>query len=242
MLINQITESTIDNLNLLKQIADIIIDHLPDTIKKEDEFILTGYELMDDIMPIFEKYKNTKYKNSIVKVVSTDYRISNKEEYMFKTKGYYAASKSIIGINLSGILNNSINLTKEKIKQNKIIASVIIHELRHLFQFSEYPEFYKKDLKIDNSGLEKVSPEKINDELKKRKEEKYRKMKIEIDAAWTHMLNQFDDGKNSVDVFVKRVMDELKYYKDLTPKQIEHYRRKTARYYFDKRNSSYENN
>lgn len=238
MLIKQILESTIENVNLLSKIADIIIDHFPENIKKGDEFILSGYQFMDDIKSVLSSYRDTKYKDGIVKAAATDYRISNKEEYIFSTKGYYAASKGVIGLNISGILNNSIDMTKEKIKQNKIIKSVLIHELRHLFQYSEYPEFYKKDLKIDTSDLDKIEPQKISDLLKQRKQEKYRKMKIEIDAAWTHILTQFEDEGYDVDKFVKRVMDELTYYKDLNPKQIEHYKRKTSRYYFDRRNES----
>lgn len=234
MLIKNITESTMVNLTLLSNIADIILNHLPDTLKKDEEIIINGHELVDEIKPILKNYEDSKYKSSIIKVVSTDYRISNKSEYMFKTQGYYAATKSIIGINISGILNNSYDITKEKIKQIKSIKAVLVHELRHLFQYSEYPDFYKKDLSVDMSGLENIPKDKINDTLMQRKKEKYKKMKIEIDAVWHHLLSQYEDDGLDMKKFIGRIIDRLTYYKELTPKEKDHYTKKTARYYYDK--------
>jgi len=63
---------------------------------------------------------------------------------------------------------------------------------------------------------------------------KYRKNPIEIDAALMNILYDYSHViYGNPQRFVDIVMDALEEYKDLTPKQVKHYRRKVATYASD---------
>jgi len=107
------------------------------------------------------------------------------------------------------------------------LRTTIIHELRHLAQFTEYPKAAIADMQVD---LTNVSDD---DEVRDKLNNAYKKRKIEIDAAWHHMLDASNPlNYNTPNKYATRVMDQLSNYKDLTEKQYAHYKNKTIRYYY----------
>lgn len=214
MKMTNVTEATITNIELLEEISDIILGKLPDSIDKNTKVTIEGYYISDDLKKIYRKYKNTKYQKALIKVASTDYIFT-----FGKTKsteyGYYDASNARIVIHLYNSINyrnrDIEKLSKSQIMNTKNVKTTLVHELRHLFQYSEYPDFYSKDLKKGD----------------------YKKSKIEIDAAFSHIIQETDPFKYEIPYrYAQAVMVGLIYYKELSDKQIKHYYKKTLDYFY----------
>jgi hypothetical protein len=211
---NTITEATIVNIELLDEISEIILSELPDSIDKNTKVIIEGYYLSDDLKKIYKKYKKTKYQKALIKVASTDY-VFTFGKTKSKDYGYYDASNAKIIIHLYNSINyrnRDINkLSKSQIMNTRNVKSTLVHELRHLFQYSEYPEYFSKDLSNQD----------------------YKKSKVEIDAAFTHIIQETDPFKYELpNRFAQTVMVGLIHYKDLTDKQIKHYHKKAIDYFY----------
>ena len=93
--------------------------------------------------------------------------------------------------------------------QNIKIENTLVHELRHVMQRKQFGKFYHS---VADRG------------------DNYRTDPIEVDAAFLHHLH--DETATDLRGFVYGVMNRFSKYKDLTPKQYEHYKRKAAAYYY----------
>lgn len=103
------------------------------------------------------------------------------------------------------------------------VVGVLMHEIRHVAQRQEFGRFFQRQTIMMQQA----------DRRGKGREE-YRKDPLEIDAALVHIIHEFEPMIGyEPDRFVQKVMDELQSYKDLTPKQIDHYTRKVSVYLSD---------
>lgn len=215
---SNVTEATITNMELLYKLSDIIMSKLVD-LKLNQQQIIKGYTLTDDLQPLYRTYKNTKYKGAIVKAAATDY-IFTFGKLKKNSYGYYSLEDAEIKIHLYNVLKAETNfvdmikvVTKKQLMNSKLLRSTLIHELRHLLQHSEYPEYMKKDLGDDNFV--------------------YAKSKVEIDAAFSHILNEVDINRwDTPGKYATAVMVTLVGYKRLTPKERSHYYKKAINYYY----------
>lgn len=227
MKINNIVEATEVNMQLLQELTRIIIKNFPEKIEKESEYILDFDNIISDLKPLLKKYTDDKYKQIIIRTASANMLLSNYVDNSFKSYGSYNYNKNTININLAGIASNALEWNQQMISKSINLRTTIIHELRHLAQFTEYPKAAIADMQVD---LTNVSDD---DEVRDRLNNAYKKRKIEIDAAWHHMLDASDPlNYNTPNKYVTRVMDQLSFYKDLTDKQYTHYKNKTIRYYY----------
>lgn len=227
MKITNITEATEVNMKLLQELTNIILKNFPEKIEKESEYIIDFENIISDLKPLLKKYKEDKYKQIIIRTASANILLSNYVDNSFKAQGSYNYNKNKIYINLAGIANNALEWNQTMISKSIKLRTTLIHELRHLAQFTEYPKAAIADMQVD---LTNVSDD---DEIKDKLNKAYNKRKIEIDAAWHHMLDESNPlNYNTPNKYATRVMDQLSFYKDLTEKQYAHYKNKTIRYYY----------
>lgn len=227
MKIDIVAESVEENMSLLKQLTSIILKHLPENIEPETEFWIYGYDMVNDLKPLLTQYKDKKFKEIIIRVASTEIFVSNYVDNSFKSYGSYNHIKNNININLAGIVSNAIKWNANLVTKSLKLKSTILHELRHLAQYADYPDYYEKNLRVDLTNV------KSNDEVKQRMSQAYKTRKIEIDAAWHHILDETNPvNYKTPSKYVKRVMDTLTNYKTLTSDQLKHYKIKTSRYYY----------
>ena len=227
MKIDIIAESVEENMSLLKKLTSIVLKYFPENIEKESEFWIYGYNLVSDLKPLLSEYQSKKQKEIIIRVASCEIFVSNYVDNSFKSYGSYSHVKNTIYINLAGIVSNALTWKKQTVVKSIKVKSTILHELRHLAQYTYYPDFYEKDMKVDFSNA------KSSDDIKNIKSAAYKKRKIEIDAAWHHILDETNPINYSTPKdYSDRVMNVLSNYKDLTQDQVKHYKAKTVRYYY----------
>lgn len=211
----RVSESTIENMQLLEDISDIILKDLPDELKIGYQAVVQGFKLVNDLKQIYKKYKNTKYRDAIAKVASSNYKFTFAPTSR-KSFGHYSHNTNTIVVNIYNIIDSPHKHFMKKIKKKQMLAiprvkSTLIHELRHLFQYSEYPEFYNKEL---TTGDYKTSP-------------------IELDASFMHILKETDPSTFKLpDMFAKVTMANFMVYKNLTDKQLYHYYKKAINYFY----------
>lgn len=227
MKIDIIAESVEENMSLLKKLTSIVLKHFPENVDKESEFWIYGYDMVSDLKPLLSEYSAKKQKEIIIRVASCEIFVTNYVDNSFKSYGSYSHVKNTIYINLAGIVANALVWKKQTLIKSIKVKSTILHELRHLAQYTYYPDFYEKDMKVDFSNA------KSSDDIKNISSAAYKKRKIEIDAAWHHILDE-TNPKNytSPKSYSDRVMSVLSNYKDLTQDQYKHYKIKTVRYYY----------
>ena len=227
MKINSIVEATEVNMQLLQELTRIIIKNFPEKIEKESEYILDFDNIVSDLKPLLKKYTDDKYKQIIIRTASANMFLSNYVDNSFKAYGSYSYNKNTININLAGIASNALEWNQTMISKSINLRTTIIHELRHLAQFTEYPKAAIADMQVDLTNVSNDA------EAKDRLNKAYKKRKIEIDAAWHHMLDESNPlNYNTPNKYVTRIMDQLSFYKDLTDRQYAHYKNKTIRYYY----------
>ncbi|ASV44123.1 hypothetical protein PBI_SCTP2_108 [Salicola phage SCTP-2] len=231
MLIKHVlNESAKDDIEILINIADIIISKLPSRISKNDS-ISISYESLSNSYKIPpglpDKYKN--YYDILLN--ETSYYFSNYETDLdspavgeFKESA--VLDNNIINVFIPVLLGEAENISKDRLisfyNQNRSIKtfrSVLIHEMRHAIQNDEYKDYFNQSAD----------------------ENPYENDPVEIDAAWMHHLNDFDvNNYDNAQNYVNAVMKSFSNYKYLSKKQKEHYRRKTVRYYYEHREDNKE--
>ena len=216
-----INESAKEDLELLSQMADIVLSHLPKTIPKDDvvELYLKNSTSVDNIT----KDHSSKYSQYYEQLLNNAIYMFVNDSEIFGTNNAgtynFTGTKHQIIINLTVFTNSYDKIEKDEIiniKNDKLavktVKAALIHEMRHAIQYTEYQDFYDYS---EGTYPYDVDP-------------------VEIDAAWMHHLQdynveEYDDAKT----FVNDVIKSFSKYKYLTKKQKEHYRRKTARYFYD---------
>jgi len=216
----KLIEASIDNIEVLRDLTDAIWRSLPEIPEGE---VYTNYVVqLRRVDKVFQKYENIeKFKKAFEILGTTRIVVVNDETYKdrhYPTEkgvwGYHSAAENLLLIWLSNIIgatgfSNPINYAK----------STLVHELRHLFQHAEYPEYFKS-----------------RQAFKK----EYKKQPIEIDAVWSQILGQEIDieGYESYpEDYVQEVLQKLMDAKSLSDKEVQHYSRKTLKFYnqyFDK--------
>lgn len=215
-----ITEKTTENMSVLRECLDVIIKALPRTFPTNQRTFIRGSEL-DGFYRLVKKYEGTAFETSFRSIVTrTIFDFDNTER--FAGTGQAGAfvmfpGESILSVRISSLMGSSDEHSREDVLAKRLpdqaiqsFRAILLHELRHLFQSNLYSKFYNS-----SSG-------------------DYKTMPIELDAAWSHHLEDHSPtGYPSVSAYVDAVMKSFASYKNLTPEQERHYRRKTARYYFD---------
>jgi hypothetical protein len=132
------------------------------------------------------------------------------------TMGLYNADKNIVVVNLSNTMGMYTTHKKEYISKKSSNTdspyAVLVHEIRHVMQHKDYPDYFGSD--VD-------------------RQKKYKERDIEIDAAWYNIIAVYDPKKFKPAAYVTRVMGDLKHYRTLKKNQEDHYYKKTLKYYSD---------
>lgn len=113
-----------------------------------------------------------------------------------------------------------------QIQKNTTVKSTLMHEMRHVSQRTRFGEYYQSQA----TDVSDLSTDTYTSQMAK-----YKTDPMEIDAAFTHIIN---NNSHIVDPreFTKAVITDLTTYKQLTDKQREHYFRKAAAYAHDRAN------
>lgn len=211
-----VVESNYKILTPLTAMAKEILSQVDKGLKPDEELVLKPKfsdnvrSEIDEYGPIFEILCDYIERN--IPIV-----FSNKDSGSLKGAYSHAANvKSskmddvfiYVGTILGEIKPYAVNDVK-----SKKIETVLVHELRHVMQRRQFGDFYHKQ-------VDKMAANQYN----------YHSDPIEIDAAFLHHLH--DEEATDIQSFVKGVMDRFTKYKKLTPKQVEHYRRKAATYFY----------
>ena len=245
-------ENTKNNMTILSEIADCILEVFPAVVERGDtrQFALNRSQ---KFMDVYQKYwgrsgsiflkdlsdKDIKvYRDALYVLESTqitvcndpnftDYYYGNRHSLPESGAGwaYYSDRLNLIMIyaykfakNIDGS-TGAFTLAADK----EYIKSMLVHELRHLFQFAEYGKFMRN--------------------VEKSNKFPYEERNYEIDASWNDTLSManIDQYKLYPNLtpeelakhFADSVMNHLTKIKKLTPEQVKHYRRKTLTYFSD---------
>jgi len=213
MRLKNLLESTLDNMTLLKSIVDDIgmLLRSDDTIQPGDEIVL-NYHPSDKTMRLAKSISPAainaveafKFNGQIILT-------NNRRGYTFGAL-VQAGWKFYVYAFLPTIIREDGPINP--LEHWKDISAALVHELRHLLQHFDHGDFSSKDQAA------------IHDE---NSDTTYSTSKTEIDAAFHQFLQDFDDITDDR-VFTRTVVSALANYKNLTPKEEEHYRRKAAAY------------
>jgi hypothetical protein len=208
-----------DRMQCLKDCLELVISNLPRAFKADSRFDIDGSELRG-LDRLEQTYGATKYAAAIAGFRKVAFVFDNRSEVMgLSWIGFYQSMpQRIVGIRISALLNSCEDASLETVLAYRNLdvviqsfRSILLHELRHVFQSFIYPMYYHK---IEVSNVD------------------YRKDKTEIDAAWMHHLEDYDPHEfQTGGQYVNEIIDSLASYKSLTAKERKHYFRKTARYY-----------
>lgn len=220
MRINEIDiliERAVTKIPVLGDFADAIISAIPKNIPVG---FRSTFRFGDVAQKLEKKYETDPIVLKIIKNISSvPVTIINKSNGTLVAGEVVSSDHSIasIAFNVAALLAKEEDISKEDLLkyrgENAIkgFRAIVVHELRHVFQFFTYKDFYKKT----TNHSYKTSP-------------------IEIDAAWMHNLEDHPTSEyKTAREYVKAVMSSLSGYKELTPKQIKHYSSKTASYWAD---------
>jgi hypothetical protein len=213
-----LNEKTIENMQVLRDCVDLIIDNLPWRFDADGNYNIFG-ESLRGLFALTKKYAGTRYANIIKSFTRHEFRFSNETYYKKNSAigSYMSQPRLTLTIYVSAFMRSSSEVSLTDILQHKVSGAgiqtfrgILLHELRHLFQSQLYPKFYDKD----------------------GRKEDYNSMQIEIDAAWSHHLEDFSVAEyDNVRNYVLAVMSSFSRYKSLTPEQKQHYIKKTATYW-----------
>lgn len=213
-----LTEETIENMRFLQDCVDLVISNLPSHFPENSE---KDIDLLG-IPALARKYNQTKFAPVLKELENTALLIYNKPTGVGKTRMGALYSQNGIHallLNISAFLKECKDVTKSELLafRNeslpiKTFRAIILHELRHLVQYTDFAHYYTD----------------------KEKSEDYRSYPVELDAAWLHNLQDFDPNRfSSPTDFTNAVMKSFSDYKKLRGFQREHYRRKTATYWLN---------
>jgi len=215
MKINQITEATIENMELLEELSEMILSLLPpDGVDTDSKLIISGTGLENAIRKIIGKFKEKNRERVLYKLAYFDIVFKNYTSEIAKGYGYVDFNTEEIGVNLARAFKSADFHSTPSIQSNKFVKSTLVHELRHMFQFTEYPKYFYKHATSD-----------VN----------YTENKYEIDASWHHLLNENDPTKYRIPKkYAEKILGDLMLQKKINDREYAHYYKKTINYYYIK--------
>lgn len=207
-----IAEASVENIRVLKQLASAIWSSLP---KVEEGTIREGYlSELPAFNRIYDAYKDHKqFARPFQTMETTKLKLVNDSSYV---DPHYKQNKDIWGYHSSNenlLLIWINNIQAQTTAVDHAARSTLAHELRHLFQYALYPKYF-------NSRQAFQKP--------------YEKQQIEIDAVWSQILGSDIDVENFQEYpneFVQEVMARLMAHKQLSDQEVQHYRKKTMKYF-----------
>lgn len=251
-------EATLPNVQVIEDMTAILISQLPTTFKENSIFILGRGELiknsnryfdesidsvkrLEGLEDLYEIYKGTKFEKFIEKWNNASLIICNSIDFYNKIwpnhgfergwLGYFSPRKTnpYIIVNLTKFESRFRKMIKtrtnrtftDELDENtkflsdhfSSISSILRHELTHLMQSVDFEDYYYS---------------------KKFQKYPYHERNIEIDAYWRQAILDFPPNKKYTPAnYGMSVMDHLKTLVKFTPKQKQHFYRKTLRYYYD---------
>jgi ribosomal protein S18 acetylase RimI-like enzyme len=222
MRLSDLFESTTGNMEILKDVVDVIISKLPATFESGSVTHIDGESLPLNILE--KKYKkNPKHLTFLNKIKDMTFVFTNAIPKNKKTLGFFMSALDLILIHLSIFMkSNTTMLLRDVLEMSNgnTFRGILLHELRHVFQSIDYPDYMYSDnrhaLTLQQDGYS-IDP-------------------IELDAAWFHHLQDYniEEYVDTPHGYVRDVMQSFSGYKKLSKKQFEHYKRKTAVYYVAK--------
>lgn len=237
-----IAEATFDNMQIIKKLADAIMDDLSSTLSYNDgnfpnknRIGVSGRKIADKIMDEYstdpEVYKKvySRFKHAIQLFDQTSIIFVSDPEFsltkqVMNSEGRLPAGVFIPYENSTRIAvflmafplrhdpeTDSIVMSNQHARN--MIHSTLVHEIRHLFQYADNWNYMTSDAAFKHP---------------------YASRHIEIDAVWTQALLKYIDAPyTTAEWFTHEVMKELVRRKKLTPKQVDQYKKKTLRYFYD---------
>jgi len=230
MRLSQLLENVNDDIAILSKIADLVLSWLPNEIPTDDYIRIDRISNDSVALATFLKYIPSIYHNTAIQLLTkTNYIFNNTKKHQNATEvGVHVLDNktgiSSIIINVSAFLESHDSISKNELlnirlndKPFKTIKSILMHEMRHGQQHTNYGGHPN----TDNHSYS-TNPD-------------------EIDAAWIHHLQDYDvNGYADALSYVKDVMSSFEIYKSLTEKQKRHYLKKTASYWYEHHNPNKE--
>ncbi|MFA5489828.1 MAG: hypothetical protein WC284_11505 [Candidimonas sp.] len=227
MRFQDISESYFKNLKPLQEMAKEILNNSTLSVKP-NKVVTINSPFSDDF--IDEIYKNFGKEYGNLAVYVNDNIPINLLNMWNTKKGLYShsARKNYSNMDeiriflwpiLGSLYDDDVEMRTihpNEIKSNNSIQTTLVHELRHVMQRQTYPDYYHK-------WAEKQTHSDT--------EYNYSRDPIEIDAAFIHHLHD-ETNTSNIHEFVKSVMERFLKYKRLSKKQLEHYKRQAAKYYY----------
>lgn len=208
MKIEQITEATYENLEVLKELAKITYEHIADSGGIRDGEIKTfGLSQIPEFTELYKQYQDHPKFSEVFQIMeTTEIKIVDDPEY---EDAYYGKNPPY-----GGYWSSRDNLIVIFSFNTRRITKALVHEFRHLFQSVLYGKY------ADGPIAHK---------------EKYESRQIELDATWHDIIGEYDVSDFSYDPedYANTVMDEMNHVKNLSPKMNQHYKRKTLKYFTD---------
>lgn len=216
-----LSESTTENMQVLKDCVNTIILAMPNIIPAESNKVvyISKSPAYKDLRA---KYKNTKYEYSVSELAELVVALFNTADIVNKdSMGGFTTAPGFPALILaiSTFMRSADTVKKSDLLSRRLsdihavktFKAIILHELRHFFQKNQYNHEYFTT---------------------KNKENDYNAQATEIDAAWLHHLEDYDPYNYvSASRYANAVMNSFYNYKELSDRQLKHYRRKTINYY-----------
>jgi hypothetical protein len=205
-------EATNINVKIINEIIDQIFYMLPKELELSEltkTFTIHGSRL--DLEKLSEQFP--KFNDFFDHIKNVRFQFLNSPRFEdHPTKGLYNPDENLIVVNVSGILGYFAH-PKSALTDRKgtfSVYAVMFHEIRHVMQHKDYPDFFTS---------------------KKDRDKDYKKRDIEIDAMWYNIIAVYNPSKFRPKAFAHRVIEDLLHYRELTDKQKDHYYKKTLKYY-----------
>ena len=223
MRLSQLLESVNDDIAILAKIADLVLSWLPNTIPENESIRLERINKDSSTLKTLLKSIHSNQHNTAIQLLTkTNYIFNNTANHQNATEvGVHVSDNrtglSSIIINISAFMDSYDSISKNEIlnirlndKPFKSIKSILMHEMRHGQQHTNYGGHPNTDNYLYNTNPD------------------------EIDAAWLHHLQDYDVNEYADALsYVKNVMSSFEIYKSLTEKQKRHYLKKTATYWHE---------
>lgn len=215
-----------ENTRILRELTAVISKWILDNLKRSEamEYLdnIPGYAAIEKRFAGVQVFENNrKYIRDITVHAFYNPAISAQDRWYARLKkatgqndytmGYYHSDENRLSIFIHEITDYA-GTDQITVRVKKVLNDTISHELRHFFQYREYPEHYYS---------------------KKVRSTVYTRRDTEVDAVFYQVLantNPFVHIGRPQE-YVKTVMDLLQQERDLTPKKQAQYRKQAGRYF-----------
>jgi hypothetical protein len=240
MKISHLSEETYENITIIQDIIRFIIDRMPNVIPQNSIYEFgftdggknidwtynsTSPEIKSLKELIEENRDNEKIKNALIRLSTNKIVFHNTEEKVYHSNlGDYSFGP--INIYVSTIQKSSKPFVIKKSSNNPYpnfyftkFIQVLAHELRHLFQDVEYPDYLR------TKSHRNIKTGEIRD---------WNDRQVEWDAKWTDILTKTDpEDYSTASGYAEEVMSEFLQWVKLSDKIKKHYYKKTINYHIN---------